>query len=113
MIEKNYKDDARKLHQLRRAISKSLPIENSLIPLDLLLEASIGNDLNNHSIKSLFISLPHSNMGLRYYFQQLIDSNFLEINNSETDKRIKIVAPSYLLKKQLQEISQHVHDIYN
>jgi hypothetical protein len=104
MIEKNYKDNARKLHQLRHEISKSLPIENSLIPLDLLLEASIGNDLNNHSIKSLFISLPHSNMGLRYYFQKLIDSNFLEINKSEADKRIKIVAPSRRLPRQVDRL---------
>jgi hypothetical protein len=113
MIEKNYKEEARKLRQLRCAISKSLPIENSLIPLDLLLEAAMGNDLSNHSVKSLFISLSHSNMGLRYYFQQLIDSNLLEINKSEEDKRIKMVIPSDLLKKKLQEISQNVHDIYN
>jgi hypothetical protein len=113
MSEITYKEEAQKLLELRYEISKNFPIENSLIPLDLLLFAALGNNLGDHTVKSLFISLPHSNMGLRYYFQELIELNLLALHKSEEDKRIKIVTPSDLLKEQLQKISYRIKEIYN
>jgi hypothetical protein len=107
------KEDARRLLQIRNEISKRLPIDNSLIPLDLLLVSAAGNDLGHHSVKSLFISLPHSSMGLRYHFQQLIDLNLLELYFSEEDKRVKIVVPSNLLKEKIQLITHEIRNIYN
>jgi hypothetical protein len=113
MSEISYEKDARRLLQIRNEISNYLPINNSLIPLDLLLVAAAGNDLGHHSVKSLFISLQHSSMGLRYHFQKLIDLNLLELYFSEEDKRVKIVVPSNLLKENIQLITRNIRDIYN
>lgn len=81
----------------RKAAARHLPIGHSFIPFDLLLQIFIRSrdqSLEPHNIKSLFASLPYSEMGMRYHLKRLIDSQFVELIKSESDPRVKLIVPT-------------------
>lgn len=51
------------------------------------------------TVKALFASLPYSDMGIRYHFDKLVKTGWIELHNGDKDNRIKRVKPSEKLSK--------------
>lgn len=86
-----------------------LPIGHSFIPFDILLAViranTEGKDL---TVKSLFTSLPYSDMGIRYHFRILIKNGWLELHNGDIDTRIRRVKPTEKLIKRFALLAQQL-----
>lgn len=86
---------ARILIEIRQISSELLPIGHSFIPFDILITAIRGNDDGKElTVKALFASLPYSDMGIRYHFNQLLKQGWITLHNGDIDSRIKRVSPS-------------------
>ena len=100
------------LSQIRKISSFHLPIGHSFIPFDILITV-VDNFYNNKelTVKSLFASLPYSDMGLRYHFRKLVDSGWIELKKSSTDSRSKHVIPTDKLFIQFELISTSLNSL--
>ncbi len=94
-------DSSNKISVLKRAnwvrkiVSDNLPIQNSLLREALLLEIGIAClEEKNLSIKQLLSEVPQSTMGKKYHLRELVDSNWIEIVSSTSDKRQKLIIPT-------------------
>ncbi len=108
-IQKNLND----VRRLREQISIYLPVSHSLIPLDILLTVYCGNQQGEDlTVKSLFASLPYSDMGIRHHFKKLIDENWIELHNGDKDSRLKRVRATEKLKQNLFELNSEIKDLF-
>lgn len=83
------------LLKIRTESSVHLPIDHSFIPYDILLSVATASTNNrHHSVKSLFAELPYSEMGLRYHFRRLVAKDWIQIELSSEDSRIRLVKPT-------------------
>jgi len=75
--------------------TKYLPLGASLIAYNLLLNLRLSQ-LNGEAptVKSLFASIPYSDMGIRYHLRQLLDDGWMELKPSSKDKRTRLCAPT-------------------
>jgi DNA-binding MarR family transcriptional regulator len=67
----------------------------SLIAYKLLLNlyfCQLRNELP--TVKSLFASIPYSDMGIRYHLRKLLDDGWIELKQAAEDKRTKICVPT-------------------
>lgn len=91
------------LYQIPIKARKHLNLDASIIPyciiLTIMRATAKGESL---SIKSLFLELPYSVMGVRYHFNRLVDCGWIELIDSDFDKRLKMVCPSEKLVKRIQ-----------
>jgi hypothetical protein len=80
---------------LRNHLVTELPIQNSLIALDILNSVAMaylwGESL---SVKGLMGSLPHSSAGLRYHYARLMETGWIITVQDEVDARIRWVQPT-------------------
>jgi hypothetical protein len=92
---------------IRTISGELLPLDNSFIPFDLLLKIGLAH-LNNDdlTLKSLFASLPHSEMGIRYHFRRLLANGWIEVHTAPSDRRFKLVVPTSKLLDQLTLLDQ-------
>jgi len=90
------------LSHIRTRMQEDLRIGTSIIPYDILLVV-YDNSLNKNklTVKALFASLPYSVMGMRYHFNTLIKSGWIELQYTNADARIKLVKPSGKLLYQM------------
>lgn len=83
------------LKKTRTVTAANLPIGHSFIPYDILLYLfhcqSIEETL---TVKSLFASLPYSDMGTRYHFNRLVANGWIELVANEKDTRMKVCRPT-------------------
>jgi hypothetical protein len=108
-IQKNLKD----LKRLRESISSYLPVTHSLIPLDILLTVYCGDEHGlDLTIKSLFASLPYSDMGIRHHFKKLLGENWIELHNGDKDSRLKRVRATEKLKQNLIKLDNEIKDLF-
>ena len=81
----------------RTLSAEHLPIGHSFIPYDLLLQVcfhDISAPEEQLNIKSLFASLPYSDMGMRYHLRRLIDNGWINIDSNDSDPRMRRVTPT-------------------
>ena len=72
-----------------------LPLGGSLIAYKLLLNLYTFQQRGEEpSVKSLFASIPFSDMGIRYHLRKLLDDGWMELKPSATDKRTKVCVPT-------------------
>ena len=72
-----------------------LPTGGSLIAYKLLINLYLykqqGEEL---TVKSLFASIPFSDMGIRYHLRRLLRDGWIELQPSIRDKRTKVCVPT-------------------
>lgn len=72
-----------------------LPLGGSLIAYKLLLNLYLSQLRGEEpTVKSLFASIPYSDMGIRYHVRKLLDDGWMELKPSSADKRTKICVPT-------------------
>ena len=77
-----------------------LPLGGSLIAYRLLLNLYlIQLQGESPTVKSLFATIPFSDMGIRYHLRRLLDAGWMELKPSETDKRTKVCVPTEKFNK--------------
>ena len=97
---------------IREKSARHLPIDNSLIPFDLLFKVGLAHaTCEQLSVKSLFSNLPHSEMGMRYHFTRLLERGWLEVLPSPVDRRSKVVQPTEKLLNRLVELESEVRHL--
>jgi hypothetical protein len=75
--------------------TKHLPLGASLIAYNLLLNLRLSQQNGDTpTVKSLFASIPYSDMGIRYHMRQLLDDGWMELKPSDKDKRTRICMPT-------------------
>lgn len=90
------------LYQIPIKAREHLNLDASLIPYCIILTVIRATSKGeNLSIKSLFLELPYSAMGVRYHFNRLVDYGWIELSDSDFDKRLKMVYPSEKLNKRI------------
>lgn len=89
---------AEKIFGVRQLASHHLPINHSLMRLDLLLIVLKESNARDLTVKKLFASFTHSHTGLRYNYRQLILEGWIRLESDDIDKRRKIVRPTKKLK---------------
>jgi DNA-binding MarR family transcriptional regulator len=89
---------------LRKLIAVKLPVQNSLLPLDILLVVLDTKNSNCLTVKKLFASLPHSQTAFRYNFSRLLKDDWIALSRVETDKRTRIVVPTIKLLSRFEEL---------
>ncbi len=96
--------------QVRRSVLYNLPVGNSSIPFDLVLLL-----FSNHarggapmSIKTLFGSLPYSDMGMRYHLNALLSEGWISIERGPRDNRLRLVRPT---EKLIERFESVVHEL--
>lgn len=97
----------------RRAAARYLPISHSLIPYDLLLQIylrDLDESCEPHNIKSLFVSLPHSEMGMRYHLRRLIDGQWISLRTSDSDPRARLVIPTSKTRDRFADLSRELSE---
>ena len=96
--------------KIRCASEKHLPLNNSLIPLDLLIQIALSDIVDEElSIKSLFSSIPHSEMGIRYHLRRLLEDGWVEIHTKRHDRRTKFVTSKPILLHNLELLEKEIH----
>lgn len=99
------------LELARRASARHLPIGHSFIPFDLLLQVYLRDSDRAkppHNIKSLFASLPHSEMGMRYHLKRLIDGCWVSLRKSDSDPRVKLILPTSKTRERFAQLSKEL-----
>jgi len=83
------------LHQTSDISTTHLPLGGSLIAFKLLLNLYMFQQRGEEpTVKSLFASIPYSDMGIRYHLRKLLDDGWLELKPAPADKRTKICVPT-------------------
>ena len=83
------------LKKTRTVTAANLPIGHSFIPYDILLYLFHCQSIEETmTVKSLFASLPYSDMGTRYHFNRLVTSGWIELVTNEKDTRMKVCRPT-------------------
>ena len=97
------------LINIRKQATEFLPVGHSFIPFDILLSVFNGYaDGDDLTVKSLFTELPYSDMGIRYHFNKLIKSGWIELHNGDIDQRIKRVKPTEKLVQKMSMLSKQL-----
>lgn len=81
--------------ELNGYLVEKLRIDNSIIPLIIILK-TIRYHLENRdlSFKSLYAEVKSSDLGTRIHITKLANKNWIQIEKSETDSRVKLIKPS-------------------
>lgn len=83
------------VHAVRNRLGGELPIQNSLIALDILNNVAMSHVKGQPlPVKSLMGSLPHSPSGLRYHYARLMDDGWINTEPHGEDGRVRLVKPS-------------------
>lgn len=95
MCPSDRKSALKVLIAFRELQAKNLKIGHSLIPLDILLtvyQHSADDPLHAINLKTLFNSLPYSDMGIRNHLNRLVDQHWLKVQADPDDKRSKKIS---------------------
>lgn len=112
-VLKQTKRFLRSAMKIREWEDKCIPTSQSRIAFDLfLLLAQSAADDKRISQKSLFASLPYSERGVRYVLKRFIAEGWCELEEDKTDKRLRFLAPTSLLKDALIEYHHLVLNEY-
>ena len=93
------------LKEFRALTTSHLPIGHSFIPFDILISVYVSwLDKESLPIKTLFASLPYSDMGIRYHFNKLVANHWILLNTDPKDLRVKVCTPSAKLLTKMDSI---------
>ncbi|BEI43395.1 MULTISPECIES: helix-turn-helix domain-containing protein [unclassified Polynucleobacter] len=103
-----------KLFLLRGCDKKLLPIANSLVAYDLLLQIVIAYKTNQSiTVKSLFSSLPHSYTAIRHHYKRLLKEEWIKHRSDDIDARVKYIEPTDKLIKVISGFTQYADTVLN
>lgn len=97
------------LMKVREVTAEHLPISHSIIPYQILLVVMYYHIRNDElSVKQLFNSGAFSEMGNRYHFKKLIQSDWIILKEHPKDFRLKLIKPSEKLILAFANISEQL-----
>ena len=98
---------------IRKISQKNLPVTTSFIPYDILVylyKAYTQQQLIN--LKEFFLQFKHSEMGVRYHLNQLMDDGWISLAENPADKRSKVLVmnPIFIanMETMLSEIAAYI-----
>ena len=101
-----------RIHRTRQVLGDELPIQNSLIALDILNSVAIAHFSGlKLSVKGLMASLPHSPAGLRYHYARLLEEGWILTHQDAGDARIRWVKPTERLLASFEKVLAASRDL--
>lgn len=98
---------------ISNVVRKHLPVGHSFIPAEILLKTFYYHCTKEElTIKKLLHTGIYSDMGNRYHFTRLVENNWIEIKNSETDGRNRLVIVTDKLAHQMDAITSELNSMY-
>jgi len=103
---------AKLLKKTREVTAANLPIGHSFIPYDILLYLFHCQSIEETTtVKSLFASLPYSDMGTRIHFNSLVANGWIELVSNEKDKRMKVCRPTDKFNSRFELIAKELAQV--
>ncbi len=97
------------LVSLRSAFDEYLPIRNSLIAWDILVEVLLSYSQNRPlQVKVLLNELSHSRTGIDYHYRWLIEEGWIESVPCQKDRRVRYACPTERLLESLHVMMTHL-----
>lgn len=97
------------IYKLRHLASEILPVEGSNIALDICLAVACHHCLSNAlTMKQLVYELPYSEAGIQYNLRELRRDGWVNIRQSQADRRVRQLFPSSRLEGALTEYWQAI-----
>lgn len=98
---------------ISNVLRKHLPVGHSFIPAEILLKAFYYHCTKQElTIKKLLHTGIYSDMGNRYHFTRLIESDWLGVTTCETDGRNRLVVVTDKLTHQMDQIASELSSMY-
>jgi len=98
---------------INNVVRKHLPVGHSFIPAEILLKTFYYHCTKQElTIKKLLHTGIYSDMGNRYHFTRLIESDWLGVTTCETDGRNRLVVVTDKLTHQMNEIATELSSMY-
>ena len=99
--------------QIRKISQQHLPVTTSFIPYDILVclyKSHVTQEQVN--LKEFFLQFKHSEMGVRYHLNQLMDDGWISLAENPADKRSKVLVmnPIFIanMETMLSEIAAYI-----
>lgn len=95
--------------ELNNLLIKKFPLDNSLIPLSIILKTiRFHFEDRELSLKLLYSELNSSEIGARIHIQKLANTNWLQIEKSILDKRVRLIKPSSKMLVTFESMSDEI-----
>jgi len=102
-----------KINRLRRIRSweiNNLPIYGTDAGYALFLEIAALENLDDVSLKSLYLSMPYAESTIRLLFRNLEEDGWVELRKHLVDQRIKTFVPTQKFSVVVDEWLEHVDE---
>jgi len=98
---------------VRELCMEHLNIGQSVIPYDILTTVFLYElQGKNITIKELFLKLPFSDMGIRYHLKSLIDDGWIEVCQTNEDRRVREIRSQAKLKQEMSLLAKRLNEIF-
>ena len=98
------------LMEILDTTTQFLPVSHSIIPYQILLVVMYHYARDEQlSVKKLFKSGAFSEMGNRYHFKKLIESDWIVLKAHPTDFRLKLIEPSDKLLSAFSKVADKLN----
>jgi DNA-binding MarR family transcriptional regulator len=107
------RNKSNKINRLRRIRSwelKNLPIYGTDAGYALFLEIAALEELNDVSLKSLYLSMPYAESTIRLLFRNLEEDGWVELRKHVVDQRIKTFTPTQKFSFVVDQWLDHVDE---
>jgi hypothetical protein len=98
---------------ISNVLRRHLPVGHSFIPAEILLKTFYYHCTKQDlTIKKLLHTGIYSDMGNRYHYARLIESDWLRVTNCVTDGRNRLVVVTDKLSHQMDAIASELSSMY-
>lgn len=95
--------------ELNTLLIEKFPLDNSLIPLSIILKTIRSHfEDRDLSLKQLYSELKSSEIGTRIHIEKLANTNWLKIEKSTNDHRVKLIKPTTKMLDTFNSLSNEI-----
>jgi hypothetical protein len=95
--------------EITKLLNSRLPINNSVIPLSIILKTMRYHlDDDELSFKKLYSEVKSSEIGARIHVSRLVNTNWIQIEKSTNDFRVKVIKPTEKMLDTFNSLSNEI-----
>lgn len=95
--------------EISKLLSSRLPINNSVIPLSIILKTMRYHlEDDELSFKKLYSEVKSSEIGARIHVSRLVNTNWIQIEKSTYDFRVKVIKPTTKMLETFKQLSNEI-----
>lgn len=95
--------------EISKLLNSRLPINNSVIPLSIILKTMRYHlEDKELSFKKLYSEVKSSEIGARIHVSRLVNTNWIQIEKSTNDFRVKVIKPTAKMLDTFNSLSNEI-----